>query len=332
MPCCKARWLPLGGHLGRFGALQWGALHRVQHRLLERAAQQPSHEYFRGARRQPVAAHRTGAAGPLPSTAGSLTSGAKRTRRLHAYRYVAPDSVVWVATSRGLGRIDGDRFLPGYAGRLPGNVFAVTSRRDGSLWIASDRPGLHRIRTARRTSDHRQCAGFRVGLAGTRGPVRAFVAGEPGGIVDRGRASRPCAPEWAARARRLQRALRRSRARILRAHCIRSRTRDSNLSATMDRRVALQPSSVARFNAEGTLWFISEGKLYRERELVYDLGSHAGVSGQPSPASPPIVRAASGSRRGHRPAPAQARALHHAQSARRTGSSERLSGLRGQRR
>ena len=52
---------------------------------------------------------------------------------------------VWFATSRGIGIVQGDRFVPVAREHLQVLVRSITERRDGSLWIGTTGHGLYRL-------------------------------------------------------------------------------------------------------------------------------------------------------------------------------------------
>jgi signal transduction histidine kinase/ligand-binding sensor domain-containing protein/DNA-binding response OmpR family regulator len=52
---------------------------------------------------------------------------------------------VWVGTSRGLGRLEGGRFVPVAAEAIRAPVPAILERRDGTLWVGTDGAGVFRL-------------------------------------------------------------------------------------------------------------------------------------------------------------------------------------------
>ena len=59
--------------------------------------------------------------------------------------YEDPAGQVFIGTDRGLGRIEGDRFVPVHPDVIHGKVLGIARRRDGSLWVATDTAGVFRV-------------------------------------------------------------------------------------------------------------------------------------------------------------------------------------------
>jgi ligand-binding sensor domain-containing protein len=59
--------------------------------------------------------------------------------------YEDPAGQVFIGTDRGLGQIDGDRFVPVSPDVIHGKVLGIARRRDGSLWVATETNGVFRI-------------------------------------------------------------------------------------------------------------------------------------------------------------------------------------------
>jgi signal transduction histidine kinase/ligand-binding sensor domain-containing protein/DNA-binding NarL/FixJ family response regulator len=61
--------------------------------------------------------------------------------------YEEPDGTMWLGTGRGVGRLEGDRFVPVAA--VPGGVHGIVRRADGSVWLGTDGRGVYRVEDGR---------------------------------------------------------------------------------------------------------------------------------------------------------------------------------------
>jgi signal transduction histidine kinase/ligand-binding sensor domain-containing protein/CheY-like chemotaxis protein/AraC-like DNA-binding protein len=59
--------------------------------------------------------------------------------------YEDPSGHVFIGTDRGLGRMEGDRFVPVAPDVIRRRVMSIVRRRDGSLWVATELDGVYRI-------------------------------------------------------------------------------------------------------------------------------------------------------------------------------------------
>jgi len=59
--------------------------------------------------------------------------------------YEDPAGQLFIGTDRGLGQMEGDRFVPVAPEVIQGKVFSIVRRRDGTLWVATETNGVFRI-------------------------------------------------------------------------------------------------------------------------------------------------------------------------------------------
>ena len=59
--------------------------------------------------------------------------------------YEDPSGQLFIGSDQGLGRMEGDRFVPVAPDVIRRRVMDVVRRRDGSLWVATETDGLFRI-------------------------------------------------------------------------------------------------------------------------------------------------------------------------------------------
>ncbi len=190
--------------------------------------------------------------------------------------YPAANGTVWVGTADGgVGRIQNDRYVPIGRDVVPGRVHNIIPRRDGSLWLyTEEQRGVYRVRDDRvervRTGTALDTTFVYPALEDANG--RAWLGTNGGLWIDDGK-PRPVLlngePILA-----VNRVLFNEREQASYAFNPRGVVRiDAQLNATLDRNLVLTATSVARFDDEGRLWYISNGKLYRDGTLVYDLST-----------------------------------------------------------
>src|SRR5690606_12930506 len=185
------------------------------------------------------------------------------------------EGAVWIRMVDGLGRIDGERFIPVAEEAIRGAVWGLVRRRDGSVWVSTGPTGFFRIeggRTERIVTGTALDSTLIIGMAEDSAGVlwlytqndvweevesglRQLGSTEPGSAIRAGFRPRPHT--------RLVLAGRR-------AYPIEAYPGQAPQEAWI----------AGAVDAEGALWYVAGSRLYRQGALAWDLGRVLGRTGE----------------------------------------------------
>lgn len=185
------------------------------------------------------------------------------------------EGAVWIRMVDGLGRIDGERFIPVAEEAIRGTVWGLVRRRDGSVWVSTGPTGFFRIeggRTERIVTGTALDSTLIIGMAEDSAGVLWLMTG--GGVwaeVDGGpRQPGAARPGGGVRAAFQPQPGTRLALAGIDAHPIEGYPAPLPLTGWVRGAV----------DADGALWYTHGSRLYRQGALAWDLGRVLGRTGE----------------------------------------------------